>query len=217
MLPTHALKGMLLAVPVAWIAPEFAEIALFAGFLGGIVPDLDMYVGHRKTLHFPVWYSVLTVPALVIAAIVPTGATVAIAIGLLAAAVHSLSDVLGGGLELRPWEGTSDRAVYDHYRKRWIPPRRWIRYDGSPGDFSLSALFAAPLVLTVDGTLQAAVVATVTVAAVYAAVRRRLPDLAETVLSACAPLCPPHLLERVPARYLTEHHHRPRATASRQD
>ncbi len=102
------------------MAPEFATVGLVAGFLGGLVPDLDMYVGHRKTLHYPVYYSVLATGGVLVGLAVPSVLTVAVALFLLGAAVHCVADIFGGGLELRPWEGTSDRAVYDHVRGRWI-------------------------------------------------------------------------------------------------
>ncbi|MDG5820675.1 metal-dependent hydrolase [Natronococcus sp. A-GB7] len=200
MLPTHALGGMALALPLLVVAPEFAPLALGAGLVGGIFPDLDMYAGHRKTLHFPVYYSVLAVLAIGVAVLVPTGVTVAVAVFLLAAALHCATDVLGSGLELRPWEGTSDRAVYDHYRRTWIPPRRLVRYDGSPADLMLSVTLALPLLYTLEGVFQWLVFSTVAVAAVYTALRRRLADLAAVV----ARRIPTGVQPYVPNRYLED-------------
>ncbi|MEF8831656.1 MAG: metal-dependent hydrolase [Halobacteriales archaeon] len=204
MLPTHALVGLLLALPVAMAAPEFAGAALLAGLVGGSLPDLDMYAGHRKTLHFPVYYSVLSAPAVAVALTWPTTATVAVAVALVGAAVHSVSDALGGGLEMRPWKGTSDRAVYDHYRGRWIEPRRWVGYDGSPRDFLLSATLAVPLVVAVDGPLRWVAVGAVAVGGVYAAVRRHLPDVAAWILEEVVPALPPRVQEALPTRYLVD-------------
>lgn len=202
MLPTHALGGMTLALSVAFLAPEFAGVALVAGFAGGIFPDVDMYTGHRKSLHFPVYYSVLTLPALAVATLSPSMTTVGIAFFLVAAAVHSVSDILGGGLELRPWEATSDRAVYDHYRKQWIAPQRWIRYDGSPGDLLVSLALAAPLLVTLDGPFRQLVIASLAVAAVYTAGRRLLATLAGTLVrDVLTPRLPDTLLTHVPVRY----------------
>ena len=200
MLPTHALSGMVLALPVVAVAPEFAPVALVAGLLGGIVPDLDMYAGHRKALHFPVYYSVLATAATLLALLVPTTATVAVAVFLLAAALHSVADVFGSGLELRPWEGTSDRAVYDHYRGTWIAPRRLIRYDGSPGDLLLSIALSIPLLLALDGTLRWIVVVAVAVGATYTALRRVLADLAPVIVG----LLPASALPYVPDRYVPD-------------
>lgn len=202
MLPTHALGGMTLALSVAFVAPEFAGIALVAGFLGGILPDLDMYCGHRKSVHYPVYYSVLVLPTLAIAGLSPSVTTVFIAFLLIGAAVHSVADILGGGLELRPWEATSNRAVYDHYRNRWIAPRHWIRYDGSPGDLLVSITLAVPLLIALDGLLRQIVIVTLAVAFVYTAVRPLLPTFAAALLNdVLTPHLPDHLLTYVPTRY----------------
>jgi hypothetical protein len=203
MLPTHALGGMLLGLSVAFVAPEFVGVALVAGFLGGIFPDLDMYIGHRKSLHYPVYYSTFTLPALALAGLSPSVATVSTAVFLLGAAIHSVTDIFGGGLELRPWEGNSDRAVYDHHRDRWIAPKRLIRYDGSPGDLLISSTLAVPLLIAVDGPRRQVVIVTLAVAVVYTAVRRLLPTLAAAVVrDVLSPRLPDHMLTYIPPRYL---------------
>ncbi|AZH27246.1 metal-dependent hydrolase [Haloplanus aerogenes] len=193
---------MVLALPVAYVSPEFGAVALVAGLVGGVLPDLDLYAGHRKTLHYPVYYSALAAVALALAVAVPTLLTVATAFVLLGAAVHSVADAFGGGLELRPWEATSDRAVYDHYNRRWIAPRRWVRYDGSPGDFFLSVALAVPLLVSLGAPLRWLVVGALAVAAVYTTVRRVLPALAVVLVDrVLTPLAPEGVLAYVPARY----------------
>lgn len=210
MLPTHALSGLALALPVVAVAPEFAPVALAAGLVGGIVPDLDMYAGHRKTLHFPVFYSLLAVPATLLALVVPTTATVALAVFLLAAALHCVTDVFGSGLELRPWEGTSDRAVYDHYRGTWIAPRRAVAYDGSPADLGLSVGLAVPLLWTLDGLFQWVVLAALGVGVVYTALRRMLANLAPAVVA----VLPRSVKPYVPERYIEDSGSGSRASAA---
>jgi hypothetical protein len=193
---------MTLALSAAFVAPEFGGAALVAGFLGGIFPDLDLYRGHRKSLHYPVYYSVLALPALAIAGLSPSVTTIVIAFLLVGAAVHSVADILGSGLELRPWEATSNRAVYDHYRDRWIAPRYWIRYDGSPADLLVSIALAVPLLVGLHGLLRQVVIVTVAVAVVYTAVRRLLPTLAAAIVDdVLSPRLPAHLLTYVPTRY----------------
>jgi len=200
MLPTHVLAGMLLAAPLLRLAPELATVGFVAGALGGLFPDLDMYVGHRRTLHYPVYYSVIAVVAVGVAALAPTAATVAVAVFLLGAAVHSLSDIYGGGLELRPWEGTSDRAVYDHYRGRWVAPRGRIRYDGSAEDLALAVGLSLPLLYLLDGPLRFLVIASLVVAVVYTVLRRYLAELAARLVA----LVPSALRPHVPDRYTEE-------------
>lgn len=197
MLPSHALAGMALAIPLLVVAPEFATVGFVAGFIGGVFPDLDLYYGHRKTLHYPVYYPALAGIAIAIAVVLPTPATIALALFLAGAALHCLADVFGGGLELRPWEATSDRAVYDHFHGRWLAPRRLVRYDGSIEDLLLSVGLAIPLFVLLDGALQLVVLGSALVATVYVLLRRRLAQLAPDVVR----LLPPEAVAYVPRRY----------------
>lgn len=198
MATTHALAGGAIVVLLTRFAPEMTPIAVTAALIGGVFPDLDLYANHRQTLHFPVYYWIPAVLAVLLVAFMPTVTTVAIAAFLLAAAVHSTMDIFGGGLELRPWLGTSDRAVYNHYQGHWIHPRRWIRYDGAPADFLLGAVFAVPIVTVTDGLLRTIVLGAVAVSGVYALLRKRLPDLA-TVL---ARTVPKPLRTHIPDRFI---------------
>ncbi|MDR9381469.1 MAG: metal-dependent hydrolase [Natronomonas sp.] len=197
MLPTHALVGMALALPIALFAPELAPAALLGGFVGGILPDLDLYSGHRKTLHFPTLYPLSAAPAALLALVWSTPVTTAAAFVLVGAAVHCRMDIYGGGLELRPWEATSDRAVYDHVAGRWIPPRRLVTYDGSKGDLGIALVVAAPLLALVEGTFVALVAGAVAVSIAYVLLRRRLAALAPVVFGRV----PSPLSQYVPARY----------------
>jgi hypothetical protein len=197
MLPTHALAGMALSLPVALAAPEFAPPAIIGGLVGGVLPDLDLYAGHRRTLHFPTLYPIAAALAIVAAVVLATPAAVAAAFVLLGAALHCRMDVYGGGLELRPWEGNSDRAVYDHVAGEWIKPRRAVAYDGSRGDLALSTAFGLPLLVALRFPYTAVVAAALTVAAVYVLLRRRLAALAPVVFG----YVPEPLARYVPDRY----------------
>jgi len=177
MVTTHALLGVALAAPVAAFAPGLAPVAGVAGFLGGAVPDVDLFLGrHRRTLHYPVLGWAVAVPATGLAALVPGPLTVALAAFAGAFALHAAMDALGAGDELRPWERTSAEGVYDHLRGRWIAPRYLVRYDGAPEDVLLTAVGAGVAVALFDGGLRWLAVGCLTVAVAYAAVRRRVPD-----------------------------------------
>lgn len=193
MATTHALFGMALGAVSLLVAPEYATTAIAAGALGGLFPDFDMPWDHRKTLHFPVYFSLAAVPALVGAVLAPSALTVAVAVFLLAAAAHAASDALGGGLELRPWKGESDRAVYDHFNGRWVAPRRWIPYDGAPEDLLLATALAVPGLVYVR-PLQALVLGFLGVSVVYAALRKRLVTFGERL----AEWLPEHVWARIP-------------------
>src|SRR6056297_2453705 len=71
MLPTHAIVGLAIATPLAMLAPDLAPAALAGGLFGGVFPDLDLYSGHRKTLHFPTGYLLAVLPAVGLAALAP--------------------------------------------------------------------------------------------------------------------------------------------------
>ncbi|WP_247728800.1 metal-dependent hydrolase [Halovivax limisalsi] len=201
MATTHALVGMAVALPVIVGAPELAPVAILAGAVGGLLPDLDLYVGHRRTLHYPVYGWLAAGPAIGLALLSPSTVTVGLAVGLTAAALHAVTDVAGAGLELRPWQAGSDRAVYSHYHGRWLRARRWVRYDGAPEDLALASLAGAGAI-TVAG--EAAGLVTVglvggllAISTVYALLRRSLADLAVRLVG----YVPASIRMHVPQRY----------------
>ena len=210
MATTHALVGVALAVLVGTLFPESAASTslapVAAAALGGFFPDFDLYAGHRRTLHFPVYFNVAaaaaTVGAVVAAVFVPgvALATASVALFLAAAGVHSAMDAVGGGLELRPWRGESNRAVYSHHHGRWIPPRRWVRYDGAPEDLLVAVAFAAPVVYAVDGPVETGVLLAVGVSAVYVVVRKPMVIATQAVVDAL----PQRVVDRLPARFVED-------------
>ncbi|GAB6861667.1 metal-dependent hydrolase [Haloplanus litoreus] len=183
MATTHAAVGLLLALPLTVVAPELAPAAALAAMAGGVFPDLDLVAGvHRKTLHFPDYYWLGAIPALVAASLAPGFATIAAAWFLLSAAVHSVSDAFGAGTEPRPWERTSAQAVYLHSRSRWLAPRYWVRYDGAPEDYLLTVLLLAPGLFVFGPTVRRVALGFIAVGGAYTLVRKRLPDVEERLL-----------------------------------
>jgi hypothetical protein len=178
MYTTHASAGVVVSTPLLVLAPDLAPVGALAAMAGGTAPDLDLFVGvHRKTLHHPVWYAVAALPAAVAAVVAPGPATVALTTFLAAAALHSVSDWFGAGDELRPWERTSDRAVYLHPPGRWLKPKYWVRYDGAPEDLALTAGLSVPGLLWFGPTVRTLTLAGLVVATVYVLFRKRVPDL----------------------------------------
>ena len=200
MATTHALVGVAIAAAASLVAPDLSLVAVGAAAAGGIFPDLDLYAGHRKTLHFPVYYSVMAVTAVTMLALSPAPYLWALALFLLAAAVHSLMDAFGGGLELRPWRGTSERAVYSHYHERWVRPRRWIRYDGAPEDLGLAMFASVPGLLAFDGSIAAGIVSLLAVSAVYALLRKPMVTFAEQLYARI----PGSVRGRLPRRFVED-------------
>jgi hypothetical protein len=200
MATTHALAGMVLASVTVALAPEHAPLAVGAAAAGGAFPDLDLAGRHRRTLHFPVYYSVAAVALTALAVARPAPVTVALATFFAAVGLHSVTDAFGGGLELKPWEGTSDRAVYDHHRGLWVRPRRWIRYDGALEDVALAAILAAPTFAVGGPAVRRLVLALVAVSVVYGVLRKPLVAVAAWLVA----VLPPSVLEWIPGRFVEE-------------
>ncbi|MEY7848819.1 metal-dependent hydrolase [Natrarchaeobius sp. A-rgal3] len=199
MVTTHALVGLFVALPVAILVPEHGPTALAAGALGGVVPDLDVFAEHRRTLHHPVYGFAAAVVALAAAVTAPTALTLGAFVFSLAAALHCVGDVVSCGLGARPWDNPpSDRAVYDHVRGTWVPPRRWIPYDGSPADLGFAAVISLPLVLVLDGAWELLIVSLLAVSIGYTVSRKRLEDVAKWGVR----FLPPSARRYVPERYL---------------
>jgi hypothetical protein len=116
-----ALAVAVLALPVLsdTLAPPLVLVAAFAG---GIAPDLDLLARHRRTLHYPFGFTVLTLTLAVVTLV--TGSSVVL-LGTVvagAAAIHALSDVLAGSVERAPWDPTTERAVFNHVLGSWHRP-----------------------------------------------------------------------------------------------
>ena len=176
---THAAMGLAGACLLVPVSPELASVAAIGAVLGGVFPDLDVVFEHRKTLHFPEYYPVAALLTGGFAAIRPAMYPVAIAAFFASAALHSLVDVLGGGLGLRPWAEDDDRGIYLHLQDRWVPPRRWVRYDGAPEDLLVASAFSVPPLVLFDGQLEAVVLGGLGLSVLYVLVRKRMVDVYE--------------------------------------
>lgn len=182
MATTHALVGVLVGLALAPLAPESAVSIALAGGLGGFAPDIDAVRAHRRALHLPVLGTAVGVALGGVAVWTAAPIVVALAAFVLAAGLHAASDVLDGGLSLRPWADRPERAVYCHVQGRWWRPRRVLAYDGSPGDLALAAGLALPaLALAGSETVRGLVGLLLVVSIAYAALRKRIPDLVAAV------------------------------------
>lgn len=198
MATTHLLAGILLALPVAAAYPSLAIPALVGAAVGSLLPDLDLYYGHRRTLHYPTLGPIAATPLAVAAVIHPSPGLVALAFVVVAAAIHARMDIYGGGLELRPWAGTSERAVFDHAAGQWLAPRRFIRYDGAPEDVAFASVLALPSLLVLDGLFMYLVLTALGVSIAYGLVRKPIVDLGVVLLR----YFPRPILALLPVRYL---------------
>jgi hypothetical protein len=185
MATTHAYIGLAAAVASLSVTARYAPATsvLLAAFVGGLVPDLDLVTSHRKTLHFPVLYPVAACVLFGLFAVFGGQAVFVFGVALASAGLHSLSDILGGGVGSKPWEQSSSKAVYNHVIGRWHRPRRLVRYSGAPEDFALCAAVAIPVVLlpSLGSAFRAPLIAILVGSGLYAVSRRRLPTIAASL------------------------------------
>lgn len=198
MATTHLLMGLLIALPVAMAFPSLATPILVGAAIGSVLPDLDLYYGHRQALHYPTIGLFAIPPSILLAVLVAHPIVVGGAFVVITAALHARMDIYGGGLELRPWLGDSERAVYDHLNGRWIAPRRFVRYDGAPEDVATATILAVPPLVLLDGYLWYLVVGAVGISLLYGVLRKPIVDLGVLILRHV----PRPLLAVLPVRYL---------------
>jgi len=198
MATTHVLAGLSIASVVAAVAPEFTPVAVVAAVLGGAAPDFDLYAGHRKTLHYPVYLPAMGVLATPAALVFPNSATIGVAVFLLAAGLHSAMDAWGGGLELKPWAGTSEQAVFSHFHGAWLAPRRFVRYDGAPEDLLLAGVLAIPAFLAFGSPVEELIVGILVVSGVYTLLRKPMVWAGEWAVERL----PQGVVGRIPDRFV---------------
>ncbi|MEY7848773.1 metal-dependent hydrolase [Natrarchaeobius sp. A-rgal3] len=174
MATTHVFAALAVVTPVAYAVPELGTALAVGAILGGLAPDFDLVLEHRRTFHFPISGLVVAAPVVMVASVSPSSLTVGVAAFAVAAWLHAASDAIGGGPEMDPWNDRSERAVYDHVRATWIRPRRWIRYDGAPEDAAVAVALATPALIVFDGWIRTAVAGGIAISLVYALFRRRL-------------------------------------------
>lgn len=187
---THLFMSLAVAVLAIPVVSEFVAppVVVVTAVVGGFSSDLDLIARHRRTLHYPVVFPLLTLASF--ALFLVSGFVAGLLGGLLfgAATLHVLADLLGGSAERAPWNPVTEFGVYNHVLGRWHRPRRIVQYSGSPGDFLLGAGFGTIAYLSPETTaaMDGAIVFLVVVAGGYSLGRKRLSNLA-SYLERCLP------------------------------
>ena len=147
MITTHILVGGCLGLLSTFLSPGHVTTAILAGMVGGMVPDLDIFMEHRKTLHRPIQFTVLSILLLMLVMVQPSELTVVLAFTVSSMLLHSVFDIFSNGKTMRPEIETDDRAVYNHVKSEWIEPRRWV-LDASRPDLIITLSAATALLFT---------------------------------------------------------------------
>ncbi|MFC6825983.1 metal-dependent hydrolase [Halopelagius fulvigenes] len=138
---------MLLSLTVTEWRPELGGIVALCAFFGGVFPDFDAFRWeHRKTLHFPVYYGVVTLLLLSLAVVSDSVVVVAGLYFFGAAALHCYTDYFVG-IDKPSDETDGDGVLYLHPRGKWVGPKKIIDHAGSSGDLLVGILLAVPPLL----------------------------------------------------------------------
>jgi hypothetical protein len=113
MLPTHVATGLLLGVAASQILP-LGDAAVLVAVAGAVMPDLDIVLSHKRTLHYPV---IGPACAVLFWFMSPYAGILALSAGL-----HVVMDVFSNGKTMRPGTDPDPRAVYSHVSGGWISP-----------------------------------------------------------------------------------------------
>lgn len=175
MFPTHILLGGFLSLSSFLFAPGYVELAVLSGMAAAVLPDIDMLLEHRKTLHRPFQFLALALFAGLLMLLLTVPWTVALFFGLLSVSAHGFSEILSSGKTLRPYQKKDDRAVYNHLSHRWIEPRRWVMA-GSGRDLLVSAVSGAVLLYYTEGLPRYASAACLGWAVLYYLLNRKVKD-----------------------------------------
>mgnify|MGYP006265906321 CR=1 FL=1 len=197
MLPTHIIVGMFLSLSVLYIEPNYINSVILVSIFGSLIPDLDMYYGHRKTLHYPVFCSIATLLSFCILIFITNIYSISLFFFFMTLSIHPLLDILSSGLEIRPWENTSKKAVYNHYSKQWIAPLHIIPYDGSKEDLSVLLILSIPLMVYLGQPFYSLIIVLNIIGILYTLSRKILPEFIKPVIK----IVPDNYRKYIPDRY----------------
>ena len=178
MLSTHLLIGGVLGLWPLFFMPEFLTVSVLAGIVMSAFPDLDLFHHHRRSLHRPFQYLILTAAAAVALILNPYLYTVVLFSSLAGMTAHSLCEILSSGMTMRPEEEPDDRAVYDHIRDRWIAPRRYILF-GESKDLILTVIAGTILLNVFSGFMKLVLSGVI----VFGIIHFLVLDVAEKIVS----------------------------------
>lgn len=173
MTATHMLLGMLLGYILGFIQPDIAPYLLIIGFIGGMLPDIDIAFKHKRSLHFPFYYSLIVAITLTSTIFFSSVEAVMAFTFFGAATLHCLTDVFAGSLETALGRQENEKTVYLHPENRWINSVNLIRFPGAPEDLMLSLLIGVPLLIVIQGPLEWLTAATLALGTAYSVMRFR--------------------------------------------
>jgi hypothetical protein len=152
MLPTHIVTGGFIGLVLSILDPSNSSLFIYLGMLAGILPDLDMFIEHRKTFHRPLQYFTGFIILLLSYLGLQSSYLLAFSVILGSMSIHCIFEIFGQGKTMNPDLKEDERCEYNHITGNWIKPRRKVKV-GSGKDLILTIAFSAPLVTVSEATI----------------------------------------------------------------
>ena len=147
MLPTHVLIGGLSALSISALVSQPQTWLIIVGMTAAILPDLDIFIEHRKTLHRPKEYIIGLGLFSSIFFLNGSSLSLYLTVFFLGLISHIILDLLAYGKTMNPDLKEDGRCMYDHLSSKWIKPLK-IAKPGSKKDLILGTIASIPLLLT---------------------------------------------------------------------
>ena len=144
MLPTHIVMGGFIGLVLSLIDPSKASLYIYIGMFAGIIPDFDIFLEHRKTLHRPLEYLMVFTALVFSYALFQLNSVLALAALFGSMSIHCIFELFGQGKTMNPDLKTDDRGVYNHLAQNWLKPKRIVKV-GSMKDLLILTVFSIPL------------------------------------------------------------------------
>lgn len=104
----------------------FHCLSVLLGLVGGFFPDIDRWekfgLSHRKTLHYPIGYGLISIVTMVFGRLESSILLTGVSCFLAGAWLHSFMDIFDGF-----WVDI-EKGVYEHITGKWIKPLDWVPF-----------------------------------------------------------------------------------------
>lgn len=144
MLPTHIVMGGFIGLALSIIDPTTLSLYIYIGMIAGVIPDVDIFLEHRKTLHRPLEYLLVFTTLIFTYALFQLNSILVVAALFGSMSIHCISELFGQGKTMNPDLKTDDRCVYNHLAQNWLKPKRVVKV-ASIRDLMILMVFSIPL------------------------------------------------------------------------
>jgi hypothetical protein len=172
MLPTHVMASIVLFLLVS---PNFVSPSVLPFFIvGALLPDLDIKLIHRRSLHFPFIYPIIAV-------IMYFSSFYHLSALFISASLHCVMEIAGN--DAGEFVEREKGALYNHLTREWISGFCWIKEDGGFRDLLvLSILSGISLIISSSLVIGLITALSVISGLTYYTIRDRVEEIFPDIL-----------------------------------